>query len=80
MIGSKRKDKPKPNEPTKIPIIIPTIGNRYMYFAISSNVELDVGKMVKKENTEPICLNIKPPSNQIQNKNYWNYNCSKEKN
>jgi hypothetical protein len=51
-----------------------------MYFAISSNVELDVGKMVKKENTEPICLNIKPPSNQIQNKNYWNYNCSKEKN
>ena len=50
MIGSKRKDKPKPNEPTKIPITIPTIGNRYMYFAVSSNVEFDDdGKIVKKQ-------------------------------
>jgi hypothetical protein len=64
MIGSKRNDKPKPKEPTKIPIIIPTIGNRYMYFAISSNVAFDVGKIVKKEKMEPICLNIKPPSNK----------------
>ena len=33
-----------------------------MYFAVSSNVEFDDGKIVKKEKTEPISLNIKPPS------------------
>ena len=57
-----RKDKPKPKPPTKIPIIIPTTGKRYMYFAVSSNVEFDDGIIVKKEKTEPISLNIKPPS------------------
>ena len=65
MIGSKRKDNPKPNEPTKIPITIPTIGNRYMYFAVSSNVEFDDdGKIVKKEKIDPISLNIEPPSSK----------------
>ena len=62
-IGSKRKDNPKPNPPTKTPIIIPTTGKRYMYFAVSFNVEFDDGKIVKKEKTEPICLNMNPPSN-----------------
>jgi hypothetical protein len=64
IIGSKKKDKPKPKPPTKIPIIIPTIGKRYMYFAIFSKVEFDDGKIVKKEKIEPICLNINPPSNK----------------
>ena len=36
--GSKMKDNPKPNEPTKSPIAIPTIGNMNMYFAILSKV------------------------------------------
>jgi hypothetical protein len=44
--------------------MIPTIGKRYMYFAIFSSVEFDDGKIVKKEKTDPICLNINPPSNK----------------
>jgi hypothetical protein len=35
-----------------------------MYFAVSSNVEFDDGKIVKKEKIDPISLNIKPPSNK----------------
>ena len=60
--GSKKKDKPKPNEPIKSPIAIPTIGNRNMYFAILSNEAFDEGKIVKNEKTDPISLNMYPPS------------------
>ena len=45
--GSKKKDKPKPREPTKRPIAIPTIGKRYMYFAIFSKVAFEEGNIVK---------------------------------
>jgi len=46
----------------KIPITNPTIGNRYMYFAIVSKLELLVGSIVKNENTEPISLSIEIPT------------------
>jgi len=59
--GSKDR---KPKEPTKSPIAIPTIGKRYMYFAIFSKFAFDDGKIVRKENTEPISLSMNPPSNQ----------------
>jgi len=62
--GSKKKDNPKPKEPTKSPIAIPTIGKRYMYFAIFSRFAFDDGKIVRKEKTEPISLSMNPPSNQ----------------
>lgn len=61
--GSKKKDRPKPNEPTKTPITIPTTGNTNMYLATVSNVELEDGKMVKNEKTDPISLSMYPPSN-----------------
>ena len=38
------------------PITIPTIGKRYMFFAIELRSELDVGMIVRNEKTEPICL------------------------
>ncbi len=62
--GSKKKDRPNPNEPTKSPIAIPTIGKTYMYFAIFSKVAFDDGNIVKNEKTEPISLSMNPPSNQ----------------
>jgi hypothetical protein len=34
-----------------------------MYFAILSKVEFEDGKIVKKEKTDPISLNMNPPSN-----------------
>ena len=51
-----------PNEPTKSPIAIPTIGKTYMYFAIFSRVEFEEGRIVKNEKTEPISLSMYPPS------------------
>jgi hypothetical protein len=57
-------DNPKPNEPIKSPITIPTIGKTYMYFAIFSKVELDEGKIVRKEKTAAISLSMNPPSNK----------------
>ena len=56
------KDNPKPNEPTKSPIAIPTIGNMNMYFAILSNEAFVDGNIVKNEKTDPISLNMYPPS------------------
>jgi hypothetical protein len=46
----------------KIPIAIPTIGNRYMYFATVSRLALLVGIIVKNEKREPISLSMNPPS------------------
>lgn len=60
--GSKKKDNPKPNEPIKSPIDIPTIGNMNMYFAILSNEAFVDGNIVKNEKTDPISLNKYPPS------------------
>ena len=54
--GSRNNDKPKPTEPISSPIAIPTIGKRYMYFAMVSRLALLVGIIVRNENTELICL------------------------
>ena len=59
--GSKKKDNPKPNEPTKSPIAIPTIGNMNIYFAILSNEAFDDGKIVKNEKIDPISLSMYSP-------------------
>ena len=42
--------------PISRPITIPTIGKRYMFFAIESRLEFDVGIIVRNEKIEPICL------------------------
>ena len=54
--GSRNKDKPKPNDPTRRPIAIPAIGNRYMCLATVSRFALLVGIIVRNEKTEQICL------------------------
>jgi len=59
--GSRKKDSPKPNEPIKSPIAIPTTGNRNMYFAMLSSEAFDDGMIVKNEKTDPISLNMYPP-------------------
>ena len=54
--GSRYIDRPKPRLPMTSPITIPTIGNRYMFFAMELSSEFAVGIIVRNENTEPICL------------------------
>jgi hypothetical protein len=61
---SRRNDYPKTNKPIKSPIIIPTTGKTYMYFAMFSKVAFDDGNIVRNEKTDPISLSMNPPPNK----------------